>query len=659
MKKIAFIYTWPNNPFKNAEYEFLKRREIAAKNIGQPLDIISSNGYILDDEYYETTQRVVENDYEFMVSVHYDDIKKLDIFSYYTLWVPPEISLQYSVYPQIKKNIISNDDFLIYDDGGQLNHLKTILLDSPRILDEHSELYATPPLSAVLKPNLKDPHLFYCGINWEKLIGAAPRHAELFKLLENEDWIDIFGPENTWKGCKRYKGKIPFDGISIIKEINKSGVALSISSNVHYRAASVTNRIYEAVAAGAVVISDTNPLVKKIFGDTVLYFDFDVEHPTHMFEQIKAHMQWIKKNKDKAQKMAEKAQEIFIKNLGLEQQLKAIINNHEKRKAAVASALYSRTNGKTLVLTFFDEKKWTKNSSERLKNILKNVERQIEKNIDLVIVSNISLKEELLKITSNYNYSIKTIFADFYDDFGNKIKTRGQALYEIINTYNHDFLMILHGTEYLFQDHITTLKRVLEDSTEDVCASYSGFLYEEKIGKFGYPKFEVLSEDYLLDIGRLYPNGTFLIRKDIESYLPEFVWSNIDGAELYALLNVAYFKYNRKFVFSKRMTAKEQKQINIFENPALPISYQTNMVNGINLFELEQKGKLKNVTPDWWEYKVRKILSKKIYRHIKFDIWLQKIRKLFAFSHKKKEKINSKIKKLKDARRKIKNTRNQ
>ena len=39
-KRIAFIYTWPNNTFKNAEYEVLKRIEIAAKNINLPLYII-------------------------------------------------------------------------------------------------------------------------------------------------------------------------------------------------------------------------------------------------------------------------------------------------------------------------------------------------------------------------------------------------------------------------------------------------------------------------------------------------------------------------------------------------------------------------------------------------------------------------------------------
>lgn len=658
MKKIAFIYTWPNTPFKNAEYEVLKRVELAAKNIGQKVDIISSNGYLLDSEYYETEQRVVEDNYEFMVSVHYDDIKKLDIFSYYTLWVPPEISLQYSVYPRIKKNIMSNDDYLIYDDGGQSDHLKTILMDSPRQLENCSELYATPPASAVIKPALKDPHLFYCGINWEKLIGAAPRHAGLFNLLEKVDWIDIFGPESTWKGCKRYKGKIPFDGVSMLQEINNSGVVLSISSDVHYRAGSVTNRVYEAAAGGAVIISDTNRFVKQMFGDSVLYFDFDKKNPEHMFNQIKEHMEWIRLHKEEAQKLAERSQQIFIEKLGQEKQLKTLIANHENRKKAVAEALYSKEPEKeTLAVAFFDDLEWSDNTEKRLLNTIKNIGRQYEKNITLFLICNENLRTNIDEVlfSAKRKINVKCSYVKFYDDFENKNITRGQSLFTVLNQEKHDYLLLLTGTEYLFKDHITTLKRTLEDE-KDASIAYSGFCYEVSPDKFGYVKFEIMPEDFLFDLGRLFPNGTYLLKANIEKYLQKYVYSNLDGAELYALINVAHFKHNEQIAFSKRMTAREQKRIADYSNPALPLSYQKNMVDGINLFELEKlrvNGELTHKSSDRNEH-FTKFLQKKYARHVKLVIFFQKIRKLFAFTSKKKQFVKKRIDRLKDELKEIK-----
>lgn len=641
MKKIAFIYSWPNTPFKNAEYEVLKRIEIAAKNIGQQMDIISSNGYILDTEFYETDKKICEDDYEFMVSVHYDDIKKLDIFTYHALWVPPEITLRYDIYPSVKKNILSYDDYLIYDDGGQSDHLKTILIDSPRCLEGCSKLYPTPPISAAIKPKLNNPRLFYCGINWEKLIGDVPRHSGLFHLLDTVDWVDIFGPENMWTGYKTYRSKIPFDGVSMLKEINNSGVVLSISSNVHYRAGAVTNRMYEAAAGGAVIISDRNRFVEKIFGNSVLYFDFDKENQEHMFNQIKQHMEWIRTHKEEALKLAEKSQQIFIKQLGQEQVLKDLISNHEDRKKAVAKALYSQNEKtKTLTVAFFDDIKWLKNTENKIINTINNINRQYEKNVVLYFVVNEKLKSKVESVLSKNPVSVKfnLLYVKFYDEFKNKLVTRGQKLFEIISKEKHDYLLILSGIEYLFKDHITTLKRQLEDN-KNASVVYSGYSYA-----WGYNKFEIMPEDFYLDIGRFLPNGMFLIKSDIEKYIPEYVFSNLDGAELYAFVNVAYFKYNEQIIFSKRMTAREQKDLIICDNPALPFAYQTRMVDGINLFELEKRRINTSL------YRMNFLLKsiRKVYVFVmNILIYYHKIRKLFIFSKKKRIIITNRVKSFK------------
>ena len=73
----------------------------------------------------------------------------------------------------------------------------------------------------------------YCGINWEKLTGKKGRFDELLKKLDENNLISIYGPEifhgiRPWEGYRNYKGEIPFDGISMIKEIAKCGIALVI-----------------------------------------------------------------------------------------------------------------------------------------------------------------------------------------------------------------------------------------------------------------------------------------------------------------------------------------------------------------------------------------------------------------------------------------------
>lgn len=664
MKRIAVIYTWPNTPFKNAEYEVLKRIEIAAKNLKIKLDIISSNGFLLDDEYYETKNKINEQDYEFMISVHYDDIKKLDIFSYYTLWVPPEITLQYEAYPRIKKNIISNDDYLIYDDGGQLDHLKTILIDSPRYLEGHSELYATPPLSSVLKPKLDDPCLFYCGINWEKLIGKKPRHAELFNMLTKTDWINIYGPHSTWNECNRYKNEIPFDGISIIKEINKCGVVLVISSLDHYRAGSVTNRIYEGVAGGAVIISDTNFWVKKIFGDSVLYFDFDINNPMNMFNQIKQHMNWIRKNKVDAKKLAEKAQKIFLEKLVLEKQLSNVISNHPNRLKKVAEALYSLNNKtKTLLVSFLDEKRWEISCKNTVINLIADLDNQIEDNVSLAICANKNFVTEIKEILKIYCINISSIdkkvtaiskankrtitifLEEFYDKFFNKLLTRGQSLYKVISDIKHDYLMLLSGNEYIYKDHITTLKRRIEEDHSFV--SYSGYLVCSDVGEFGYPNLDIIPDKNYHNFYSFLPNARFLFDSRAESILKPYFLSNIDGSEVYLLLNLIRFKYQGKISFSKRLSLREKYHSINFTNSALPISYQINMVNGITQFDTVNCEFIHYDYQDAEDRKLKKFLIKRFYKKISQRIFFHKVRQTFTFG-KQRKKINKEIKDLKE-----------
>ena len=59
----------------------------------------------------------------------------------------------------------------------------------------------------------------------------------------------------------------------MLDRLSRSGVGLVISSDSHYKDEVVSNRLFETIAARAVIISDDNPGVRKLLGDSCLYID--------------------------------------------------------------------------------------------------------------------------------------------------------------------------------------------------------------------------------------------------------------------------------------------------------------------------------------------------------------------------------------------------
>src|SRR5208282_5874403 len=175
------------------------------------------------------------------------------------------------------------------------------------------------------EPTLGDRKIFYCGINWERLGRKKGRHQDLLDRLDPTGNLRIFGPRvfqgvNVWEGYKSYEGSIPFDGVSLLKEINRAGIALVLSSDAHKESELMSNRLFESLAGGAFIICDENPFAKRFFGDCLLYFDASL--PTEKaFAAIMEHVQWIKSNSEDALKMARRAQAIFLEKFSLDRSL--------------------------------------------------------------------------------------------------------------------------------------------------------------------------------------------------------------------------------------------------------------------------------------------------------------------------------------------------
>lgn len=167
---------------------------------------------------------------------------------------------------------------------------------------------------------VKPDHLFYIIAGWGNR-RLHPKYISLQDKLSKKSYTDLYGDPNMGKRYKKaYRGKIPFDGETILDQISKSGVCLVLHSETHLEYQIPSGRIFEAAAASAVIISDNNQFVIDNFGDSVLYVDQRLS-ASDMFKQIDRHMSWIKNNKHKALELARRSHQIFEDRFLLENQL--------------------------------------------------------------------------------------------------------------------------------------------------------------------------------------------------------------------------------------------------------------------------------------------------------------------------------------------------
>jgi len=147
--------------------------------------------------------------------------------------------------------------------------------------------------------------------------------------LNKEGILKAYGNKIYYKSTpEAYQGAIN-DPDKLLDKLNKNGIVLVVHRKNHFNNGIPTNRIMEAAAANTLIISDKNPFVVEEFGDSVLYFDANVDSET-MTSQILGHYKWANDNPDKARELANKAHAIFKQKFTSEKDLKRIARMHEK-----------------------------------------------------------------------------------------------------------------------------------------------------------------------------------------------------------------------------------------------------------------------------------------------------------------------------------------
>ena len=326
--RFAVVKLWPE--IKTAEDECIARLKIAATIFGLECIEIHADGRLLE----EPDKIIAKSDVDFVLHLHYDTPKLYDAFSFVALWNPVQFYHEWG-YSRTSRNLLTHDDFVSCSSPAADDHVGRLIRRAATHLPPFFNLYHSIA-DIVHPPSLGDYKLFYAGINWDALRGGVSRHQELLKHLDKTGNLRIFGPTiflevKVWDGYDSYVREIPFDGVSMLDEISKAGIALVLSSQAHKESELMSNRLFESVAAGALVICDENNFAKKFFGDSLLYIDSrcSVEE---IFDSIESHVAWAKANPDEALTMVAKAQEIFRNKFTLKKSLSDLYQGFSNRK---------------------------------------------------------------------------------------------------------------------------------------------------------------------------------------------------------------------------------------------------------------------------------------------------------------------------------------
>ena len=491
LRRFAVVKLWPD--LKAAEDECIARIKSAAKELELECIEISATGEYLDD----TSQSANVDSVDFVLHLHFETPKLYDAYSIVALWNPVEFYHEWGYY-RTSRNLTTHDDFLSCDSSAADHQVARMVRASGTHLAPALKLYHS--LSGVVSPpSLGDFHLFYVGINWEALGGGQSRHQGVLKRLDKTGLLRIYGPAmfqgvRVWGGYKSYIKEIPFDGSSLLEEISKCGISLVFSSPAHKESQLMSSRLFESIAAGALVICDENPWARSRFGSSLLYVDLrqDLEA---VVDAILLHVNWAKANPGAAKAKIEAAQALLASKYNLVRNISDIYEGLRARQGQLESL--QRPQGSALsVRAYF----LMPDCSDRvLSQHMLSIKCQSYANFHPVLVTDEELSSAQLETISNVCGGriehLPTTFRVLSGLGGARpIRKLGGVILDLIRKTNgFDSIVFIAPNERLFSNHIAVLAGALQRDSSVACVATAAIL------KNGTAPIRGISE--LLDFG--------------------------------------------------------------------------------------------------------------------------------------------------------------
>jgi hypothetical protein len=512
-RKFAVIKLWPN--LMVAEDECIARLQITARSLGLECLVVDSFARLIDPPHTQLTSE----DVDFVLNLHFETPQRYDIFSFVALWNPLQFFHDWG-YRSYTRNLLTHDDFLSCSSPWADDQVDRLLADDPGREPPEFKLYHSLS-EPILAPGSGARKLFYAGINWERISNRPQRHGALLKLLDESGDLRIYGPKrfqgvNVWAGYRSYKGPIPFDGVSVVRLIHEAGVSLVLSSEAHQQSELMSNRLFESLAAGAVVICDENLFARRFFGDTVLYIDTG-RGAKEAFDQVQSHLAWIRSEPAQAAEMARQAQQIFLKDFSLDHCLRRLYRGLPERRQRLESLYAPRRTQQKITTIFLMPEFHSKLLEKHIGSCL------AQRNVAIRPILAMDARDlgifgdRVRARLQSLPLEIAVEPLEFFDrSVSGKSKSRrrcGNIIYQAIrNLVEDEYFCIVSPHEQLFSDHLCSLLRVLEDEPE-IGSAWAGMLLAHSVEGKEHAELSGDPGIQSVTVGRHAGSGRFLFRR--------------------------------------------------------------------------------------------------------------------------------------------------
>ncbi len=463
--RVAVHDCFPNH--ETAEKELVHRFLRAFKNLN-----------------WEVTRAVTSNDVlkfkpDCVVATHYTTPKATHYPTIGMMTNPPEY---FDLFPHSLNNLLSYDGYL--SGSAQVTrHIEDLHYSTGKVpvIDE-DYFFLSSPHSTLPATSLAERRLFYVGMRWDK----GKRHGDLFQRLAATVPLDVYGPKHRWLDLPQcYRGMVPYDGVSMIDRIREAGIALAIHSHEHLRCGLPTMRIWESLAAGAVVITDAAEFGRRHFGDNLLYID--PKGKVDLVDQIAGHVEWVRKNPADADRIARQAHATFAEKYCLERQFERLprllariqpASGYTRPRAIANGATLPEAPSEQLPTVEYIVRAGTR-PAHFARRALDSLKAQSHPNLAVVLVW-LGEQAELDKLTREYRDAFLSLKVVRMAPSG----VRSEALWAGLDALTAPFFGLLDDDDVLHPNHVATVLPLLRGPKAARLARSGGIRVQEEDGHY-------------------------------------------------------------------------------------------------------------------------------------------------------------------------------
>lgn len=449
--KIAILTAFPNLSF-SAEREFINRSVFVLSELGHSPRAVASS-----DEIYNFDPDVV-------VVTHQFAPKLTDHYTAGFLWNPTAFFR--NDIEQLKA--IRSWDLAIPINAGTRTFGQDVRFSEFLKRDvSNVDFYPSCQEFDVETPDASRLSLAYVGIHWD-----GNRHDHLIRALADKVDLNIYGPPNAWKHLPHnYRGIIPFDGQSLVRTLNKHGAVLAIHKQEHRAEDTPSMRVFEAVAARCLVITEPLKPIVDIFGDSPIYLDHS-KNPDQTAADIARALENLRQHPEEFKYRVQASHSAFRASASLEVLWRKLIDDVRTRRAERCAPYVARRDDAAISVII-------RCGSRPLSMVARAVEsitRQSYRDIG-IIFARFAPIDGLNHFVSELEASGHLLFVRVVDAPGDGV--RSAAMWAGLRSVETPYFALLDDDDELFETHFSDLMQIL-DGNADIDLAYSGVIQHEE-----------------------------------------------------------------------------------------------------------------------------------------------------------------------------------